>query len=96
MEYCTTVKMSEKWNITSLCRRFRTVLSAVMSMMNLSLNVRRYRWMSSVSRWVEHYLRQRDWLCVRMDMRQNFIRKLDMKMATQNRAAETFDLFTFC
>lgn len=52
--------------------------------------------MLSVNRWVEHHPGQKDWLCVLMGMRQNFIRKIDMKMAARNRAAETTDLFTFC
>lgn len=42
-----------------------------------------YHWMSSVSRWGEYHHGQRDWSCVRMGMRQNFIRKTKCKRHPQ-------------
>lgn len=55
-----------------------------MSMMNLSLSVvRMHHWILSVNRWVEHHPGQRDWSCVQMSMKQNFIKKTKCKRHPQ-------------
>ena len=45
--------------------------------------VRMFFWIPFVSRWEEHHLGQQDWSCEPMDMRLNFIRKTDTKMAAR-------------